>query len=187
MNVTESTPVRFVPLIVTSAASPPLDGEKLVIVGEDAGRVTVKFDALVTVPSRAVTTIGPVVAPAGTVAEIRFVVSTLKGAAATPPIDSAVIQRKFDPLIVTAVPMLPLEGVNDEMPGGESVRVKFVALVAVPRAVTIEIGPLVKPGAGTLAVTCVVLFTANEALTIPNLTRVTSRKSVPVITTGALT
>ena len=62
---TSKVPVKFVPLIVTAAPTRPLVGVKLAIVG---GTSTVKLLALVAVPSGAVTEIGPVVAPAGTVA-----------------------------------------------------------------------------------------------------------------------
>ena len=53
------------PLIVTPAPTNPLVGVKLVIVGP---AVSVNALALVAVPLGVVTPIGPVVAPAGTVA-----------------------------------------------------------------------------------------------------------------------
>ena len=65
LNVTALAPVKFVPLIVTLVPTGPLVGAKLVIVG--AG-MTVKLLALLAVPPGVVTLIGPVVAPAGTVA-----------------------------------------------------------------------------------------------------------------------
>ena len=66
LNVTAVAPVKFVPLIVTLAATSPLVGVTLVIVGALA--VTVKLLALVAVPPGVVTLSGPVVAPVGTVA-----------------------------------------------------------------------------------------------------------------------
>jgi hypothetical protein len=67
LNLTEVAPVKFVPLIFTVLPTEPLVGAKLVIVG---GPTTVKLVALVAVPPGAVTAIGPVVAPTGTVAVI---------------------------------------------------------------------------------------------------------------------
>ena len=66
LKVTAVAPVKFVPLIVTLVPTGPLAGEKLVIVGALA--VTVNAVALVAVPPGVVTAMGPVVAPAGTVA-----------------------------------------------------------------------------------------------------------------------
>ena len=66
LKVTAVAPVKFVPLIVTGLPTGSLVGVKLVTVG--ALTVTVKLGALVAVPPGVVTPIGPVVAPAGTVA-----------------------------------------------------------------------------------------------------------------------
>jgi hypothetical protein len=65
LNVTAVAPVNLVPLIVTLVPTGPLVGVKLVIAG---GLTTVKLLALVAVSPDVVTLIGPVVAPAGTVA-----------------------------------------------------------------------------------------------------------------------
>jgi len=67
LKVTAVVPVRLVPVITTLDPTPPLVGLKLVIVGAAA---TVKSLALVPVPPGVVTAMGPVVAPAGTVAVI---------------------------------------------------------------------------------------------------------------------
>ena len=66
-TVTAVAPVKLLPVTVTAAPIPPLVGVKSVIVG--AG-MTVKLVLLVAVPPGVVTAIGPVVAPAGTVAVI---------------------------------------------------------------------------------------------------------------------
>ena len=66
LKVTAVAPVKFVPLIVTLVPTAPLVGVKLVIVGALA--VTLNTLALVAVPPGVVTAIGPLVAPAGTVA-----------------------------------------------------------------------------------------------------------------------
>jgi hypothetical protein len=62
LNFTAVAPLKFVPVMVTLAPTPPLVGVKLAIVG-----AAVKFAALVAVPPGVVTLTGPVVAPAGTV------------------------------------------------------------------------------------------------------------------------
>src|SRR4029077_2164445 len=62
------------------------------------------------------------------------------------------------------------------------VTVKTVALVAVPPAVVILILPVSAP-VGTLAVTCVLLFTMKLVAFAPNVTFVVPVKPVPVITT----
>ena len=64
MNFTVVAPVKLVPLIVTDVPTPPLAGEKLLIVG--AG-TTVNDVVLVAVPPGVLTVMLPVVAPAGTV------------------------------------------------------------------------------------------------------------------------
>ena len=66
LNVTAVAPVKLLPVIVTLVPTGPLAGVKLVIVGALA--VTVNAVALVAVPPGVVTRMGPVVAPAGTVA-----------------------------------------------------------------------------------------------------------------------
>lgn len=67
LKLTAVAPVRFVPLIVTVVPTPPEDGLIVVMVGNAR---TVKLVALVPVPDPFTTVITPVVAPAGTVAEI---------------------------------------------------------------------------------------------------------------------
>src|SRR5947209_17621473 len=63
LNFTAVAPVEAVPVIVTLAPTPPLVGEKLVMVG---GGITVKLLALVAVPPAVVTLMVPVIAPPGT-------------------------------------------------------------------------------------------------------------------------
>src|SRR5882762_8903856 len=65
LNCTAVAPVKFVPLIVTLVPAGPLPGVKLVTVG---GFTTAKLLALLAVPPGVVTLIGPLEAPAGTVA-----------------------------------------------------------------------------------------------------------------------
>jgi len=90
-----------------------------VIVG--AGNVTTKFVALVAVRPATVTRIGPVVAPAGTVAMIPVVPLDGETVAATPlnvTTSSADVAPKFVPVIVTWVPAAPLAGLNPVIAAG---------------------------------------------------------------------
>jgi hypothetical protein len=63
-------PLRLLPLIETVAPTGPLVGLKPLIVGGGGGMVTLKLLPLVALPAGVVTVIGPLVAPAGTVALI---------------------------------------------------------------------------------------------------------------------
>ena len=177
LNFTDVAPVKLVPVMVTLAPTRPLVGVKLVMVG---GRVTVKFVALLAVPSVVVTDINPVVAPVGTGAVI-CVAETIVKLVAVLLNFTPVVGEKFVPLIVTTVPTAPLVGVKDVIVGGKST-VKFVQLVPVPTALVADIGPLVAP-AGTVEVICVDEFTAKLALTPLNFTAVVPVKFVPVMVT----
>ena len=71
---------KFVPLTVTAVPGVPIVGEKLVMVGAEVA-ITENELELVAVPFGDVTEIGPVVAPAGTVAMTWFVVAEVTWAA----------------------------------------------------------------------------------------------------------
>jgi hypothetical protein len=177
LNVTDVTPVNFVPLIATLVPTTPLVGVKPVIVG---GLTTVKLFALVAVPPDVVTLMGPVVAAAGTVATI--VVLELTVNVALPPLNAtAVAPEKFVPLIVTELPAWPLCGEKPVIVGGLTT-VKLLPLVPVPAAVVTLIGPVVAP-AGTVAVIAVADATEKAALTPLNVTAVAPVKLVPLIDT----
>ena len=75
---------------------------------------------------------------------------------------------KFVPVMVTAVPINPLDGVKDETVGGK-ITVKLVELVPVfPTTVTVIV-PVVAP-AGTVAVILVVVLAVTTAVVPLNLT-----------------
>ena len=80
--------------------------------------MTLKFCALVAVPPGVVTLTLPVVAPAGTVAEIDEAELTVKMVALVPLNLTAVAPFKLVPVIETFVPTLPLVGESDEIVGG---------------------------------------------------------------------
>jgi hypothetical protein len=111
LNLTHDVVARFVPVIVTSVPMGPPVGENPVMVG---GWATVKNARLERVPPGVETAIGPVVAPAGTVAESCVAETTVKPAAA--PLNlTAVSPPRWLPVIVSTVPALPLDGVNPEI------------------------------------------------------------------------
>jgi hypothetical protein len=101
------------------------------------------------------------------------------------PVDAAM---KFEPLIVTVVPVGPLLGliplIVGAVAGPGEVTVKLALLTAVPAAVVTLIGLLLAP-LGTLAVICVSLTTLKAASSVPsNATAVAPLKPAPVIVTA---
>jgi hypothetical protein len=150
LNRTAVVPRKFVPEIATVVPLGPLEGVKLMIDGHPGG--TVKFAALVAVPSGVVTATGPVVAALGTTAETRDDDSTVK-VAETPLKRTAVVLERFVPLIVTFTPGQPPVGLNEPIVGAaDAVTVKLDEVVAGPLEVTTVIGPVLA-FCGTVAVT----------------------------------
>ena len=184
LNLTPFTPVKWFPLIVTEVPTPPLDGEKLLIVGAVA-LLTVKLDALVAVPAGVVTVILPVVAPEGTVPVTLPSFEKLK--VADVPLNlTAFTPVKWLPLIVTEVPALPLDGEKLLIVGTLllPVTVKFEALVAVPADVLTVTFPVVAPE-GTVVITNASEMKLKVADVPLNLTLLTPEKPLPLIVTGA--
>ena len=108
-NFTAVAAVRFVPVMVTVVPTGPLVGEKLVIVGDEAAVVTVKFVVELALPPVVVTETFPVVAPLGTVAVIWLPLFTAN-VAVIPLNESAEAPVRFVPVTTTAVPTGPLLG-----------------------------------------------------------------------------
>jgi hypothetical protein len=99
---------KLVPLMVTTVATGPLDGEKLVITG---GNITVNDNALLARPPTVTTTL-PVVAPAGT-GTTMLLADHVVGVAAMPLNVTVLVlwvEPKLLPLIVTAVATGPFDG-----------------------------------------------------------------------------
>jgi hypothetical protein len=67
LKVTEVTPTKPLPVIITVVPAGPMFGERPTIAG---AAMTLKFEDVVTVPPGVATVIGPVVAPIGTTAVI---------------------------------------------------------------------------------------------------------------------
>jgi hypothetical protein len=182
-NLTEVAPASPEPAIVTSVPTGPEVGEIDVIVGPAVVVVTVKLLALVPAPAEVVTEIGPLVAPAGTVA-VTCESLTTENDAAVPLNFTKLAPVKLAPVTVTDVPAAPLAGENDEIVGAAATvdTVKLAVLVPVPPALVTEIGPVVAP-VGTVAVTCVSLLMVNVAAVPLNFTEVAPVKPVPVTVT----
>jgi hypothetical protein len=148
----------------------------------DRACLTTKLVALAAVPAVVVTVIGPVLAPAVTVAVICVGESTVKEADGVPLNLTAVAPVKFVPEMTTPTPTRPLAGVNDVIVA--EVTTKLVALVAVAAGVVTVIVPELAP-TGTVAVISVEELTVNETAEVPlNLTAVAPVKFVPVIATA---
>jgi len=144
--------------------------------------------ALVPVPPGVVTLILPVTAPTGTVAVIWVAEFTTK-LARTPPNRTAVAPVKAVPVIVTAVPVLPLVGENEEIVGAGTVTVKLALLVSVPPGVVTVILPVVAPVGTFVSIRVPWEFTVTgDALTPLNCTAVApATKPLPLIWTAVPT
>jgi len=134
--------------------------------------------ALIPVPAGDNTLIGPVVAPAGTVAVIFLDELTTK-VAAFPLKLTAVAPLKLIPLMETDLPTGPLVGEKLVITGAA---VKDPALVAVPAGVCTVIEPVVAPD-GTTAEICTLESTVNVPLVPLNFTDVAPVKLAPLIVT----
>lgn len=111
LKLTLDEPSNPLPKTNTVVPTGPLAGAKVMLAG-----VTVKFEALVIVPAAVVTEIKPVVAPAGTATTICVSVFIV-GAPAMPLKLTVVALASPEPLIVTSVPVGPLDGVKLEIEG----------------------------------------------------------------------
>jgi arylamine N-acetyltransferase len=178
-NDTAVAPVKLRPVIVTSAPIGPLDGATEMTVG---GGMTVN-ELPIPVPIGVVTEIAPVVAPTGTVAVIWVSDVAEKTEAAVPWKATAVAPVKLRPVIVTPVPIGPLDGATEVMVGAGMTANELP--VPVPLGVVTEIAPDVAP-AGTVAEICVSELTVKVIAAVPwNDTAVAPVKLRPVIDTTA--
>jgi hypothetical protein len=102
------------PLTVNATPAATIAGVSAVICG-GCCTITVNAVALVTLPSGAVTEIGPVVAPAGTVATsvVGLALVTVAGVPLKRTVFCAGVAPKPVPKIVTRVPTGPCAGVNE--------------------------------------------------------------------------
>ena len=142
---------------------------------------TVKTPDVTTFPIGVLTEIGPVVAPAGTVALITLSFTTVKVVTLVPLNLTFVAFVNHFPTTVTVLPTSPFFGAKLLIIGGSSV--KLVAETAVPIGVLTEIGPVVAP-TGTMALITALFTTVNVVAFTPlNRTAVAPRKPLPTIIT----
>src|SRR5438445_1717314 len=188
LNVTVLLPCvapKFVPVIVTAAATGALVGERLVRVG---GTVTVNETPLLASPPT-VTTTFPVVAPVGT-GTTMLVADQLVGVAAVPlnvTVLLLCVAPKFVPAIVTAAATGALVGERLVRVGG-TVTVNETPLLASPPTVTTTF-PVVAPvGTGTtMLVADQLVGVAAVPLNVTVLLPCVAPKFVPVIVTAVAT
>ena len=188
MNVTVPLPCvapKLLPDIVTTAATAPEVGDRLLMLG--AG-VTVKVTPLLACPPT-VTTTGPVVAPFGTGATM-LVALQLVGVAAVPlniTVLDPCVGPKLLPAIVTDAPTAPVVGERLVMLGAGTT-VKLIPLLGTPLAFTTTF-PVVAP-LGTVAVILVADQVPTVAVVPLNVTEplpCVAPKFVPVMVTEAPT
>ena len=119
-NRTDVIPESPVPVIATDEPTGPDVGEIELIVGAAATVVTVKLPELVPVPPAVVTAIGPLVAPAGTVAVSCVSEPTANDEAAAPLNATEVAPVNPVPVTVTEVPAGPDAGEKPLTVGAEA-------------------------------------------------------------------
>ena len=116
MNFTLEPELNPAPVIVTLVPYGPLVGLRLV-----TDSVGVKLLALVAVPAAVVTEIVPAVAPFGTVAVICVPPEfTVYDGDASPWNFTLLAPLKYDPEIITELPVIPLVGEKPEIVGAMS-------------------------------------------------------------------
>jgi hypothetical protein len=189
LNFTSVAPVKFVPVMTTDVPTGPEVGTNDVIVGAAGAPVTVKSWLLVAVPLGVVTLIRPVVALFGTVAVSWVPEAFDENVVAFVRLNlTAVVPTKFEPLIVTDVPIGPLVGEKFVMLGAhEDPTVKSFVLSPEPSGVVTLTLPVVAPE-GTFAVIELFEFTVKVVWSAPpNSTRVAPWKWFPEISTGVPT
>jgi hypothetical protein len=130
---TSVAPLKSEPWTITVVPGLPDVGEKEEIVG--GVPVTVKSWALVPVPSGVETLMGPVRAPAGTVARTCVSESKVKLADVFRKV-TEVTPLKYWPVIVTTVSTDPLTGENDEISGFDAANAVGAVVDAVRTAPT---------------------------------------------------
>jgi hypothetical protein len=155
LNFTDVTVTKPVPVMTTLVPTGPLVGVNDVMLVAPAG---VKLVVLATVPAPVVTWIGPVEAPAGTVAVIWLFEFTVNVAAVRLNA-TAVAPQKPLPTMTTDVPVPPVGGENDVIVGATAgvTTWKLDALVPLPSASTTTSCAVPVEPTGTVVVICVSL------------------------------
>jgi hypothetical protein len=184
MKVTVLAPwvaAKLVPVIVRIDPTGPDGMPKVEITGGE-----VKAAPLLAIPPT-VTTMGPVVAPPGTVT-VMLVEFQLEAAAANAPLNVTVLlpwlAPKFVPVMVTGIPTDPVVGFRPVMLG-DCMTVKFTPLLATPPAVTTTLPVVAFAGTGVTMLVAVQLV--GVAVVPLNVTVPVVPKFVPVMVIDAPT
>jgi hypothetical protein len=176
---------KLVPLIVTTVATGPLDGERLVMTG---ATITVYGSALLARPPTVTTTL-PEVAPAGTGTTMLLADHDV-GVAAVPlkvTVLVPLLAPKLLPLMVTAVATGPLVG-ERLVSVGATVTVYVSALLARPLTVTTTLPVVAPDGTGTtMLVACQVVGVAAVPLKVTVLVPWFGPKLLPLMVTAVAT
>jgi len=166
LNVTVLVPwvePKFVPVIVTDVPTGPDVGDKLVMLETDPP-VTVKVTPLLRIPLKVLTTMFPVVAPAGTVT-VKVLLQLLVTVPGVPLKNTVpAVLRKFVPVTVTDIPTGPEAGETLVIFGPG----KKIPLLATPFTVTTTL-PSVAP-VGSAATIDVLLQLVGLAVVVLNFT-----------------
>src|SRR4030095_4526111 len=157
----------------------PATGAKLAIVGR---RITMKSAALVPVPAGVVTVIRPVTAVAGTVVVMLPSETTSKMGCTTEPNLTTVAPVRVPPEIVTGVPGVACDGVNETMRGATR---KPAALVTGPAGLTTPMRPVVAPAGTGTRIEVADRTVTGPVLTPLKVTLVTLARLVPFSVTSA--
>lgn len=115
LNCTRLTPEKFEPVREMLLPFQPIEGE---IDEMDGGARTLNELTLAVVPPRVVMDNAPELAPVGTTTVKVVELTILNTGAEIPSSLTALVESKFDPEMVTVVPMTPLDGLNPEIAGG---------------------------------------------------------------------
>ena len=137
-NLTEGVPtLKFAPDIVTLVPTGPKPGANPEIVGW-----TTKLLVVTAEPAGAINVNVPDSTPAGTVARIALLLSTVKSLAKVVPNRIALVPKKFVPVSITFVPERPVKGAKPVITGGAK---KLLAVVNMPFVPLTVSGPEVTP------------------------------------------
>ena len=178
--------LKFDPEIIIVAPTAPLPGENPEIDGEAN---TAKLDPLVMVTPLTVTSIGPVLAPFGTVVVIVVEVDAVT--VAVVPLNLTTlfvgVKLKFVPVMVTVAPIAPLVGLKSDIVGVPRT-VKLVELLTVTPPTVTEICPVEAPIGTEVVILLVVepVTIAGVRLKVTALFAGILLKFVPLMVTTAL-
>ena len=177
-NLTEVTPVKLYPSIITFVPVVPNVGLKFIRLGVCS--INVKIVLEVSLPALLETLITPVDPPPTLACIVESLMIANVNASLFPNFTDEIFTKLF-PLIVTRVPMVPELGENDLKTGFETavVNVKFVFEVSLPPLLVTIIIP-VEPVPTVACIVESLLIVKDDASVFPNFTDDTHVKLFPL-------